>query len=290
MLRIGLYIVLPSVALWLWNHDEDWYKELDPNIKMTNWILPNGIRIPKPQEAGILFGSGAEAMLDAANGQDAKAMANWRSQVLDTLVPGVIPTLVLPLAEWITNYSFFRGKPVVSKSQERLPDELQYGPYTSEMSKALGDNPVMKLSPVKIDNLWRGYTGTMGMFLWQAPDLLIAEKRNLPEKKLSEMAFARDFVVNDMNLTRTMNDFYQLREEAAKWQAGYGKKGKPTVAVSGVNTAANTISKLQKEIRDITTSSKYTPAQKRMLIDKNRAKQQKVAQLCLRKYGDKFDV
>ena len=290
LLRIGVYIVLPSIVLWLWNHDEDWYKELDPNIKMTNWILPNGIRIPKPQEAGILFGSGAEAMLDTANGQDPKAMANWRSQVLDTLVPGVIPTLVLPLAEWITNYSFFRGKPVVSKSQERLPDELQYGPYTSEMSKALGDNPVMKLSPVKIDNLWRGYTGTMGMFLWQAPDLLIAEKRNLPEKKLSEMAFARDFVVNDMNLTRTMNDFYQLREEAAKWQAGYGKKGKPTIAVSGVNTAASTISKLQKEIRDITTSSKYTPAQKRMLIDKNRAKQQKVAQLCLKKYGDKFDV
>ena len=290
LLRIGTYIVLPSIVLWLWNHDEDWYKELDPNIKMTNWILPNGIRIPKPQEAGILFGSGAEAMLDTANGQDPKAMANWRSQVLDTLVPGVIPTLVLPLAEWITNYSFFRGKPVVSKSQERLPDELQYGPYTSEMSKALGDNPIVKLSPVKIDNLWRGYTGTMGMFLWQAPDLLIAEKRNLPEKKLSEMAFARDFVVNDMNLTRTMNDFYQLKEEAAKWQAGYGKKGKPTVAVSGVNTAANTISKLQKEIRDITTNPKYTPAKKRMLVDKNRAKQQKVAQLCLKKYGDKFDV
>ena len=290
LLRIGTYIVLPSVVLWLWNHDEDWYKELDPNIKMTNWILPNGIRIPKPQEAGILFGSGAEAMLDTANGQDPKAIANWCSQVRDALTPGIIPTLALPLIEWIANYSFFRGKPVVSKSQERLPDELQYGPYTSEMSKALGDNPIMKLSPVKIDNLWRGYTGTMGMFLWQAPDLLIAEKRNQPEKKLSEMAFARDFVVNDMNLTRTMNDFYQLKEEAAKWQAGYGKKGKPTAAVSGVNTAANTISKLQKEIRDITTNPKYTPAQKRMLVDKNRAKQQKVAQLCLKKYGDKFDI
>ena len=290
LLRIGTYIVLPSIVLWLWNHDEDWYKELDPNVKMTNWILPNGIRIPKPQEAGILFGSGAEAMLDTANGQDPKAMANWRTQARDALMPGVIPTLFLPLAEWITNYSFFRGKPIVSKSQERLPDELQYGPYTSEMSKALGDNPIMKLSPVKIDNLWRGYTGTMGMFLWQAPDLLIAEKRNLPEKKLSEMAFVRDFVVNDMNLTRTMNDFYQLKEASAKWQAGYGKKGKPTAAVSGVNTAANTISKLQKEIRDITTNPKYTPAQKRMLVDKNRAKQQKVAQLCLKKYGDKFDI
>ena len=290
LLRIGTYIVLPSVVLWLWNHDEDWYKELDPNVKMTNWILPNGIRIPKPQEAGILFGSGAEAMLDTANGQDPKAMANWCGQVRDALTPGIIPTLALPLFEWITNYSFFRGKPIVSKSQERLPDELQYGPYTSEMSKALGDNPIVKLSPVKIDNLWRGYTGTMGMFLWQAPDLLIAEKRNLPEKKLSEMAFVRDFVVNDMNLTRTMNDFYQLKEASAKWQAGYGKKGKPTAAVSGVNTAANTISKLQKEIRDITTNPKYTPAQKRMLVDKNRAKQQKVAQLCLKKYGDKFDI
>lgn len=287
LLRIGIYMVLPSLVLWLMNHDEDWYKELDPNIKMQNWILPGGIRIPKPQEAGVLFGSGFEAALDTANGQDPKAMKIWSKAVLENLAPGIFPTLILPLLEWQANYSFFRGKPVVSKSQERLPDELQYGPYTSEASKAVGS--VTGLSPAKLDNLWRGYTGTMGMALWQAPDLLVAEKRNLPEKKLSEMAVVRDFVINDMNLNRTMNDFYALSQAATQWQAGYGKKGKPTVEVSGINTAARTIAKLQKEARDITSSPKYNSAQKRILVDKLQAKQRKIAELCIKKYGGKFN-
>jgi len=287
LLRIGVYMVLPSLVLWLMNHDEDWYKELDPNIKMQNWILPGGIRIPKPQEAGVLFGSGFEAALDTANGQDPKAMKIWSKAVLENLAPGIFPTLILPLLEWQANYSFFRGKPVVSKSQERLPDELQYGPYTSEASKAVGS--VTGLSPAKLDNLWRGYTGTMGMALWQAPDLLVAEKRNLPEKKLSEMAVVRDFVINDMNLNRTMNDFYALSQAATQWQAGYGKKGKPTVEVSGINTAARTIAKLQKEARDITSSPKYNSAQKRILVDKLQAKQRKIAELCIKKYGGKFN-
>ena len=288
MLRIGTYIILPSIVLWAANHDEDWYKELDPAIKMNNWILPGGsIRIPKPQEAGVLFGSGFEAALDAAAGQDQKAMKEWATTFLENMTPGVMPTLILPLIEWMANYSFFRNKPVVSQSMQRLPDELQYGPYTSETSKFVGG--IAGVSPAKLDNFWRGYTGTMGMFLIQAPDLWAADKQNLPEKKLSEMAFVRDFAINDMNLNRTMNDFYRLKEAATKQHAGYGKKGKPTAEVAGVNVAAQSISKLQKEAREITASPKYNSAQKRVLVDKLQAKQKKIAQLCIKKYGNKFD-
>lgn len=288
MLRIGTYIILPSIVLWAANHDEDWYKELDPAIKMNNWILPGGsIRIPKPQEAGVLFGSGFEAVLDAAAGQDQKAMGEWATTFLENMTPGVMPTLILPLIEWVSNYSFFRNKPVVSQSMQRLPDELQYGPYTSETSKFVGG--IAGVSPAKLDNLWRGYTGTMGMFLIQAPDLWAADKQNLPAKKLSEMAFVRDFAINDMNLNRTMNDFYRLKEAAAKQHAGYGKKGKPTAEVAGVNVAAQSILKLQKEAREITASPKYNSVQKRALVDKLQAKQKKIAQFCIKKYGNKFD-
>lgn len=285
-LQIAKYIVLPSLVLWALNHDEDWYKDIDPNIKMTNWII-GGLRIPKPQEAGILFGSGLEAMLDTANGQDPKAMKEWRHNVIEALTPGFLPTVILPIIEWMANYSFFRDKPVVSQALQRLPDEMQYGPYTSETAKGIGS--ITGLSPVKIDNLWRGYTGTMGMFLFQAPDLFAAEKQNLPEKKVSEMVVARDFIINDMNMNRTMNEFYQLKEAATQKHAGYGKKGKPSAEVAGVNIAAQSIQKLQNEAREITASSKYNSAQKRVLIDKLQAKQKKIAQTCIKKYGDKFD-
>lgn len=289
MLRIGTYIVLPSMLLWLLNHDEDWYKELDPSVKATNWILPNRMRIPKPQEAGVLFGTGVEAFLDEASNQDPKAIDDWAKTMISNYVPSVIPTLLLPFIEWQANYSFFRGKPVVNKSQERLPDELQYGPYTSEVAKAVGDNPIVKLSPAKIDNMWRSVTGTLGMFLIQAPDLLVAEKRNLPSKKITEMAVARDFLVNDMNLNRTMSDFYSLQEVAAKQHAGYGKKGKPTTAVAGINTANRSILKIQKEIRDVTNSRRLTPARKRAMIDRLLDKQKRIASNCIKKYGKYFD-
>ena len=286
MYQIAKYMILPSVALWWLNHDEDWYKEIDPSIKMTNWIV-GGLRIPKPQEAGILFGSGIEAMLDTANSQDPKAMKEWRHNAIEALTPGFLPTVILPLIEWMANYSFFRGKPIVNQSMQRLPDELQYGSYTSETAKLIGK--VAGLSPAKIDNLWRGYTGTMGMYVFQAPDLFMAEKQNLPKKKISEMVAVRDFIINDMNFNRTMNDFYELREAATKKQAAYSKKSKPTADVTGVNIAATSIQKLQKEIRDITNSQRYNSAQKRVMIDKLKAKQNKIAKAALKRYGNKFD-
>lgn len=59
---------------------------------------------------------------------------------------------------------------VAGRRLEQLPDEQQFNPTTSEVEKAIGST--LKLSPVKIDNLIRGYTGTIGMFLAQALDPL----------------------------------------------------------------------------------------------------------------------
>lgn len=292
--RIGLYIMLPSLGLWLLNHDEDWYKELDPNIKATCWVLPGGIRIPKPQEAGILFGTGVEAMLDAAYEQDPKAVGNWAKTYLkDTMLPNFLPTVLLPIIEWQSNYSFFRGKAVVNATQQKLPDEMQYGPYTTEAAKFIGKTaaatPIGGISPAKIDNAWRSITGTMGMFLLQIPDLFAAEKQNLPEKKLTEMPIIRDFIVNEMNKNRTMNDFYALKDAADKQHRAYGKAGKPKKEVQSVSAAARLISQKRIEIRDIINSPRLNPMRKRELIDKKEQESKRIAQLCIKKYGKYFD-
>ena len=285
--RIGLYIVLPSIVLWALNHDEEWYKELDPNIKATNWLLPGGIRIPKPQEAGILFGTGAEAVLDTAFEQDPKSMSNFINAFKDAMLPNFLPTALLPIIEWQANYSFFRGKPIVNARQQKLPDEMQYGPYTSETAKFVGK--YSGLSPVKIDNTVRNIGGTMGMALVQMPDLFAAEKQNLPAKKLSEMFIVRDFLVNDMNKNRTMNDFYSLVDAATKQHAAYGKAGKPTKEVSAINAANGLIAKNRKMIRDITESRKLNSLQKRARIDKIEKDSIRIAKIAIKKYGKNFD-
>lgn len=286
MTALGKYIIAPSILLWCLNHDEDWYKELDPEIKNTCWCLPGGVRIPKPQEAGIFFGSGVEMILDMASNEDPAAMENFGRTFVANAAPNFLPTLFLPIFEWQANYSFFRDQPLTGKRLERLPDELQYNPGTSEVAKAIGS--VTKWSPVKIDNTIRGYTGTMGMFLAQMFDPLVAEKRNMPTKKVSEWTFIRDFTLNDNIQNRSVNDFYDMLAAANEQHAGYGVKGKPIAAVKAVRKAGQLISDANKDIRNITTSASLTPDEKRNRIDKKKAYIRNVAKMADAKFSKYF--
>ena len=167
-----------------------------------------------------------------------------------------------------------------------LPDELQFGANTSEVSKAIG--ATLKLSPTKLDNVWRGYTGTMGMFLLQSPDYLVEEKRNQPAKELKERAFIRDFFLNDMNMNRTNEDFYNLVDTAQKQHAGYGRKGKPTMAVAAINKAMRAVSKQNKEIQEIIAKPSVSPERKRQMIDSKKKIIHQIQKATLKRYGDKF--
>lgn len=285
--KLAMYIVLPSLALWALNHDEDWYKEIDPEVKATCWLLPGGLRIPKPQEAGILFGSGIEAVLDQAFNKDPEAISNWAKVFRDNIAPSVMPTIFLPLFEWQANYSFFRGQSITPQRLQNLPDELQYTPNTSALARTVGG--VLKLSPVKIDNTIRGYTGTMGMTLVQQLDWFADEKQNMPYKKVSEWPFLRDFTVNQNIQNRSVDDFYKMLNKANEQHAGYGKKGKPTPAVQGVRKAGQLISKAQKDIRELTVNPRLSPEAKRQRIDQRKAYIKNVAEKANMRFRRFFD-
>lgn len=286
--KLFKYIVLPSIILWAMNYDEDWYKDLDPDIKNNYWCLGKNVRIPKPQEAGVLFGSGFEALLDQANGKDSEAMANWAKAFMSNMTPGIVPTLFLPLLEWQANYSYFKGRPLVSSKYQRLPDELQYNDYTSELSKSIGNNPLYKVSPMKVDNLVRGYTGTMGALLWSLPDYATDKAKNQPARNWYEYTPFRDFTVTDANMSRPLNDFYGMLDAANRQHAGYGVKGKPTQAVQAIRKTGTMISNIRKDIDKI-TKSKLPAERKRQLIDQRKAKMNQLARQANERYGKYFD-
>lgn len=285
-LKVFKYIMLPSLLIMAMNWDEDWYKDLDPDIKNNYWCLGRNIRIPKPQEAGVLFGSGIEALFQQAAGKDKDAVSNFLKAFSSNMVPSVLPTVILPLIEWSVNYSFFKGRPLVGNKYSRLPDELQYNDYTSELSKGIGST--LKVSPMKIDNLVRGYTGTMGALLWSMAGEPFAKANNLPAKHFSELPFVRDFNVTDANLSRPMNEFYGILDKANRQHAGYGVKGKPEAAVKGIRSAGSMISKIRKDIDKITHSN-LTPERKRELIDKRKEKMNQIAKQATARYGKYFE-
>lgn len=285
-LKVLKYIVLPSLLIMAMNWDEDWYKDLDPDIKNNYWCLGRNIRIPKPQEAGVLFGSGIEALFQQAADKDKDAVSNFLKAFSSNMMPSVLPTLILPLIEWSANYSFFKGRPLVGNKYLRLPDELQYNDYTSELSKGIGS--ALKVSPMKIDNLVRGYTGTMGALLWSMAGEPFAKANNLPAKHFSELPFVRDFNVTDANLSRPMNEFYGILDKANRQHAGYGVKGKPEAAVKGIRSAGSMISKIRKDIDKITHSN-LTPERKRELIDKRKEKMNQIAKQATARYGKYFE-
>lgn len=299
ILNAVIWIILPSLGLWAINHDDDWYKELDENTKYTNWAIPlsggTHLLIPKPQEVGILFGSGIEAVLNQMTGTDPHGMKEWARQYFDAMTPGVFPAIVRPLIEWLTDYSFWSGRHIIPAGLKKAPSEMQFTSYTSELAKALGDTWIAKnisigerhgISPAAIDNWISGWFGSAGRFVANMLNDPISYVRgnsrpSEPAKHWYEMPVIGSFVrqngqnseyVNRMyEIQKDMNDDYE-RSDAGKQRKGKKSSSNKPKELKQVDTAVSSVSKLNKEIKAIRNDPKKDPDQKRREIDQRRTK------------------
>ena len=268
-LRASLFITLPSIALWVANHDEDWYKEIPEDVKNASWLIKTGdtiTRIPKPFEPGIFFGSAPERVLDQLAGQDPDAMKQWAKYAAAGFAPGVMPTLVGPILEWVTNYSMFRQKPIVGPREDKLPDEYQATPFTSEAAKSAGE--LLGLSPMKIDNTISGYTGGAGSFLVGLFDGILADKNN-PAKTPTELPGIRNLTYTPLKNPRSVEEFYERLDTVTKEQNAKGKGASKSDEYRAMNKASEAIRDLQKKNREITADPAMDPGSKRAQIDSN---------------------
>lgn len=293
ILNTVIWIILPSLGLWAINHDDDWYKELDENTKYTNWAIPlpggTHLLIPKPQEVGILFGSGIEAVLNQMTGTDPHGMKEWARQYAEAMTPSLYPAVVRPLIEWMTNYSFWTGRNLVPASLQKAPSEMQFTSYTSELAKSLGDTWLaksIKLSPIAIDNWISGWFGSAGRFIanmLNGPISYVRGNSRPPEpaKYWYEMPVIGSFVrqngqnseyVNRMyEIQKDMNDDYE-RSDAGKQRKGKKSSSNKPKELKQVDTAVSSVSKLNKEIKAIRNDPKKDPDRKRQEIDQRRTK------------------
>lgn len=216
--KTALYITLPSIALWTINHNQEWYQETPDWEKNIFWMFKAGgtiYRIPKPFGLGVLFGSLPERSLDWMYGKDPQSIKKWADSAKDAFLPNLMPTAIVPIMEWMTNYSFFRNRSIVPGRLQKLPDAQQFGPNTSELAKDIGK--MFNLSPMKLDNLIRGYGAGMATQTLNAADALTGNRD-------MKNPFTAAFTADPMQSPQSIQDFYDKLNDTEKAYNGAGGK------------------------------------------------------------------
>lgn len=172
----GMKVAGFSLALAALNGDDERYKELPEWDKDAHWHFFFGdqhVRIPKPFELGIIFGTIPERMFNfSAGNQTAKdARESVAHAVWNTLALNPTPQLFMPIMEMMMNKSMFTGAPIESLADERKEIIDRYGENTSDTARLIGRlTAVLGLSPKQVEHLITGYSGTLGAYALMASD------------------------------------------------------------------------------------------------------------------------
>lgn len=210
-------ITLPSLMLWEANRNDPRYRNLPAWEKYIYWHifpfpdwrdvdereakllrdvlpvrqLPSGrwqadyavpIRIPKPFELGIVFGSVPEQLMEKFVQENPEAFKDIGKAFSSAFIPNLWPTLVQPLIEIRSNYSFFFERPLVPRYLQSMLPEYRYTEFTSQLARKISgvlsqlpplqDDPVV--TPIAIDHWVRAWGGTIGRYALRMADEALA--------------------------------------------------------------------------------------------------------------------
>lgn len=273
-----LYITLPSVMLWYMNKDDERYQEIPQWEKDTFWIIPgkeNMYKIPKPFEAGVLFGTAFERMLqymdDEKNGRKGVGFKGFGERVFDSFAPSFMPTAMIPIVEATTNYSLFRQRDIIPQSQENLPARLQYGANTSEVAKFVGDK--INVSPYIVDNTIRGYGGGLAGLGLSGIDAVSGAKENNASKKWYEAPGLRGFTATPYQSSNSVQRVYDDYKEQEKLHnefklTGQRPEGYDAKEFAKLKNASDSLKGLNKASKAIINNERMSGEQKREQLDK----------------------
>jgi hypothetical protein len=202
----AMYLALAS--------DTEEYKNATPEERDNYWILGGLGRIPIPFELGVLFKVFPERIYQHVWGMDTGAdlRQSIARNVTSTLVMNPIPHVAMPIVENIANYSFFTGQPIVGKGMEDVYTPYQANPSTSLLAQLVGKET--NQSPLKIDNLIRGYTGTIGTYAVMMLDAAMRGEGDdvKATKTLEQMPVFKRFMTTKQG-SGTINAYYELKKE-----------------------------------------------------------------------------
>ena len=296
-------LTVPSILIFAANHGNKDYEEAPAWLKDLFWLVPTFdkktpfIRIPKPHLPGMLFGSLPERAMEFAKTRDPEAFDGAIESLLQTLLPGMggvpVPSLAIPVVEGITNYSFFRGRPIVSQAMENLPAELQSQPWTTELAKQtsrmLGAVGV-KMSPLVIENTLFGITASTGRTVATVLNPFLRDKDapERPSMHWGDLPVARAFAVRPISGKSTRRLYDRLDKlkgmKAAEdltlkhpWIEAKRMTTAERWEFNMIQSAQRLMADISKKVRKVESSQKLSGEEKREQIDKWSARRSKIA-------------
>ena len=284
--------------------DDDRYRRAKPEERYGNWFIvnpldPEGdlIRVPIPFEVGILFKAIPEALINVAFGDETADNAlKGMGKLLEQSNPFSFPTFIKPAVEVVLNRSFFGGD-IESTRELKLEKAERVRPGTTGTAALLGQAGI--LSPIQIDHLIRGYTGSAGIFLADTVGLLFPTKYDNVERPTKEMhelpligsmfqnARGRgivDAAYDRMAEIQRVSETYKLmisegRKEEAQEYLNDNLDEAKQIRVSG--QVEKYLGELAKQKRQVMSSPKLTTEQKDVLLKRIDDAQDKMAKRLL---------
>ena len=149
---------------------EDWYENMPLETRLRNWLIKlpgmeEPVAIPIPFEFGIIFKAFFEATymgMFNSSPEGKKILEAFTSVALGA-IPLPAPALIKPAVELWANKVSFTGNPIEGARELGVEAAERFRDTTSEFAKSLGRSTgLVGVSPLQIDHLIRGYTGTVG--------------------------------------------------------------------------------------------------------------------------------
>ena len=226
-----------------------------------------------------MFGSLPENILAWIDKKDSAGMDKWADEMLKQMIPSAIPTALLPAIEWTTNWSFFRERPVVPASEKDKPPEQQFGPWTTETAKSIGE--ALKVSPRKLENALGSWFGGMSRYMLDGMDLALTKldiREGPPKPELLwweqtpglRTFFTRAYRTNSASI-RELYDEYREVKHVVERAEGRDKKGvadwKDRRRLYNLQLGIAQLAKIRKIVRRIQAAANKTPETKRREIE-----------------------
>ena len=219
------YLIGFTSLLWFMQYDDDEWELIEDSKRDNNWIIlgkyfgrPDSfISLPIPFEIGLLTKTIPDRILSYYLGTDTSAdlKRSFGSALFGTLGVG-FPTTIQPILETMTNYNFLTGRKILSDYEQNLDPSTVVRPSTSELAQKVASLAGYTITPVEVDNIIRGYSGTLGFHVVRMIDAVLPDDITKPSRRIEEYPFVSRVFNNLSGAKGVTGEIYQLNNSLTK--------------------------------------------------------------------------